>query len=216
MVNKYLPIVFLFIFLALPLVTAQKDPTFQFNKQFDLKRPCSNNGFFCDSGYECNLTLIYPDGNLLVNNQITADQVSFRNITISQASNNQLGVIEAIHSCNNGTQAGLDTFDVIITADGKEFQAFPNQFFIIIIGLMMVGAGFVMDRLRMFKHMGSILLIIMGVVTLYPGYNFINYSTLLGKALGIILIGLGFYFWIEDSFSRDKQEEGFDQKPLLE
>ena len=80
----------------------------------------------------------------------------------------------------------------------------------------MVGVGFVTERLRMFKHLGSILLIIVGIITLYPGYNFINYSTLLGKALGFILIGLGFYFWIEDSFSRDKQEEGFNEgKPLF-
>ena len=214
--RKLFCICLFFIFLALPLIIAQEDPIFQFNKEFDLKRPCSDNGFFCDSNYECNVTLIYPDGSLLINNQVMTNQVSFRNITISRINNNQLGVLEAIESCNNVTRAGLETFEVTITADGKKFQAFPNQFFILILGLVMVGVGFVTERLRMFKHLGSILLIIVGIITLYPGYNFINYSTLLGKALGIILIGLGFYFWIEDSFSRDKQEEGFNEgKPLF-
>ena len=50
----------------------------------------------------------------------------------------------------------------------------------------------------------------MGVITIYPGYSFINHTTLLGKALGFILVGLGFYFLIEDSFSRNKQEDSFD------
>lgn len=208
---------FLFIFLALPLAIAQEDPTFQFNKEFDLKRPCSDSGFFCDSTYQCNITLIYPDGNLLVNNQIMTNQVSFRNITILQPNNKQLGIIKGIESCNNVTLAGLNTFDVIITANGKKFQAFPNEFFIIILGLVMIGAGFVTERLRLFKHLGGILLMISGVITLFPGYNFINYSTLLGKSLGAILIGLGFYFLIEDSFSRDKQEEAYgDGRPLFE
>ena len=208
---------FLFLFLILPLAIAQEDPTFQFNKEFDLKRACSDSGFFCDSTYECNITLIYPDGNLLANNQVMTNNVSFRNITILQSDNNQLGIIEAIESCNNVTRAGQKTFDVVITADGKSFQAFPNEFFIIILALVMVGAGFVTERLRMFKHLGAILLMISGVITLYPGYNFINYSTLLGQSLGAILIGLGFYFLIEDSFSRDKQEEGYgDGKPLYE
>lgn len=214
MKQSYL-LAFIFLFLALPMLQAQEDPTFQFNKQFDLKRPCSDSGFFCDSAYECNITLIYPDGNLLVNNQVMTNKVSFRNITITQPNNNQLGFISAIESCNNGTRGGLNTFDVVITADGRKFQAFPNQFFIIILGLLMVGTGITMNRLRLFKHLGAILLIISGIITLYPGYNFINYSTLLGKSFGAILIGLGFYFWIEDSFSREKQEEGFDSEESL-
>jgi len=208
---------FLFIFLALPLVISQEDPTFQFNKEFDLKRPCSDNGFFCGAGYVCNITLIYPDGGLLVNNQIMTNQGSFRNITVLQPNNSQMGFIEGIESCNNVSLAGLNTFEIAITADGKKFQAFPNQFFIIILGLLMIGGGLAAERLRMFKHLGSILLIIMGIITLFPGYNFINYSTLLGKTVGFILIGLGFYFWIEDSFSRNVHEEGFnDWKPLFD
>ena len=56
-------------------------------------------------------------------------------------------------------------------------------------------------------------MMIMGVITIYPGYSFINYTTLLGKGLGFILIGLGFYFLIEDSFSRNKQEDRFESQP---
>lgn len=199
------------IALILPTILAQ-DPTFQFNKQFDLKRPCSDRGFFCGTGFDCNITLINPVGDVIVSNQAMTSNVSYRNITVSQALNNQLGVIKATESCNNVSNAGLKTFDVVITADGKEFQAFPNQFVILILALLFVTVGTINDRLRLFKHLGSILLIILGIITLYPGYNFINWTTLLGKGLGFVLIGLGFYFFIEDSFSRDKQEEYYDSQ----
>ena len=216
---KFKSILFLFValffFLGFPLVIAaesEEPPTFQFNKQFDLKRICEVNGFYCDSAFVCNLTLTYPDGTSLINNQLMTDMVSFRNFTINQTQNNQLGIVKAIQSCNNVSNAGAETYDVIITADGNKFQAFPNQFVIIIFAVFMIGVGTVMDRLRLFKHLGSLLLMIMGILTLFPGYNFINHSTLTGLALGSVLIGLGFYFLIEDSFSRDSQEEGFDSQ----
>lgn len=211
--SKILFSFFVFLIIALPMVMAkEEDPTFQFNKKFDLKRMCSDGGFFCGSDFKCNITLIYPDGRLIINNQRMTDQVSFRNITVLQSQNNQLGFIKAIESCNNVSNAGSETFDVAITADGKKFQVFPIEFVVIIIGLVMVGVGLIVDRLRLFKHLGSIIVMIMGVVTLYPGYSFINYSTLTGKVIGFVFIGLGFYFMIEDSFSRDKQEETYDQQ----
>ncbi len=205
----------LFIFLVLPLAIAaesEESPTFQYNKAFDLKRVCIVDGFFCDSAFVCNLTLTYPDGTSLIDNQLMTDSVSFRNFSITQVQNSQLGIIKAIQSCNNVSNAGAETYDVIITADGNKFQAFPNEFVVIIFAVLMIGVGTVMDRLRMFKHLGSLLLMVMGILTLFPGYNFINYSNLTGLSLGSIFIGLGFYFLIEDSFSRDTQEGGFDSR----
>ncbi len=57
--------------------------------------------------------------------------------------------------------------------------------------------------------MGSMVIIVMGIITLFPGYSFINWTTLLGKALGFGLIGVGAYFLIDDAFSRDEQEVHF-------
>lgn len=209
---------FLFVMILAVSVSAQQTldqqiPSFQFNTDFDLKRACFNNGFFCETSYVCNITLIHPNGELLVDNQIMGDQGSYRNISVAQASNNQLGFIQGIESCSNVTNAGPDTFTIAITGDGEPFQDFPQQFFIIIFAFALIVLGIIQERLRLFKHMGSILMMIMGVITLYPGYSFINYTSLLGQALGFILIGLGFYFLIEDSFSRTKQEDKFDNEP---
>lgn len=212
MEGKY---IFLFLFLLVgtsQFVLSEENPSFQFNTEFDLKRPCFDNGFFCSADFVCNVTLLYPDGTLLVNNSIMTNQGSFRNITIPQIDNNQLGFVTGIESCSNTTLGGPDTFTIEITGDGNEFLQFPHQFTFIIFALLMIGIGMVNDRLRMFKHLGSMLMMVLGVLTLFPGYSFINYSNLLGLSLGTILIGLGFYFLIEDSFSRNKQEDRFESE----
>lgn len=216
MKNKFI-FLFILVFLVSTVYAQQtleeQIPSFQFNTEFDLKRACFNNGFFCDSSFTCNITLISPNGEVMINNLETSNQDSYRNITVSQTLNDQLGFVQAIESCSNSTNAGPDTFTIAITGDGKPFQQFPQQFFIIILALTLVVIGLTQEKLRMFKHMGGILMMIMGVITIYPGYSFINYTTLLGKGLGFILVGLGFYFLIEDSFSRNKQEDSFDSQP---
>ena len=209
--KKLMAFLFIGIFFV-SLVGAEQEQTFQFNKEFDLKRGCSNAGFFCDSSFVCNITLIYPDGSLLKNNVIMGDFTSYRNVTINQTENNQLGFIKAIEVCNNGTWAGDETFNIVVTADGKKCQNFPIHFVVIIIGLVLMGTGAMIEKLKMFKSMGSMVIIIMGVITLFPGYSFINWTTLMGKAIGFGLLGMGFYFLINDAFSRNEQAENFEQK----
>ncbi len=208
----------LFLLLVVGVVDAQETiaeqiPSFQHNVEFDIKRPCFDQGFFCSSSFVCNITLLYPNGELLIDNSLMTNQGSFSNITVSQPLNNQLGFIRAIQSCNNVTSGGGDTFIVAITGDGKPFEIFPQQFVIIILSFFMIAIGMFNDQLRLIKTTGSIIFMIMGVITLYPVYSFINHSTLFGLTLGTSLIGLGFYFMINDSFSRDIQEESYDQEP---
>lgn len=211
---KYaIKILFLFaVLLAVPIVVAG-DLSFQHLREFDVKRACSDRGFYCDSNFGCNLTVFYPDGNIMIENRLMTNNISFRNVTIEQGLNTELGEHEAIMSCNNGTTAGQETFAITITADGKNFNIFPFQFVIIIFSGLLVGLGFASERVRMLKHLGSIMFLVMGVLTLYPGYAFINWTTLPGKIMGFVMIGGGFFFLIEDSFSRGKQTEYYSQEP---
>ena len=101
--------------------------------------------------------------------------------------------------------------DFILTADGNPFEAFPNQFGVILFGFILIMFGLLNVRYTLLKHMGSMILMVMGVLTLYPGYNFINHTTLFGLALGSALVGIGFWFLVEDSFSRTGQEERYYQ-----
>ncbi len=206
--KKILLILFMGMFF-ISLVSAA-NPTFQVNTQYDLKRACSSEGFFCDSVFDCNITIVYPDGNLIVDNILMTDQVSFRNVTINSSQNVELGQHSAIMSCNNGTNAGLDTFTIDVTANGEAFRSFPIEFIVIIFGFLLVGIGAFFEKVKLFQSIGSMILIVMGMVTLFPGYSFINWQTLTGKALGFGTIGIGFYFLLANSFSRDEQEKYYE------
>lgn len=206
-------LVFLLVFLVLPLTSAQDELIFKYNQEIDFKRTCLNNGTFCSSSALCNLTLMYPDGTLMVNNQVMSSNGSFWNITIAPILNNQLGIHKTIVQCTDGTTHGAETLDIIITGDGKPPQDFPIQFGVILFGFFLIVSGFVNERLRLFKHLGAILIMILGILTIYPGYSFINWTTLFGKSIGFVLIGGGFYFLIEDNFSRREQQEGYEQSP---
>ncbi len=81
-----------------------------------------------------------------------------------------------------------------VTADGNPYRNFPIVFGIIIVGLLfLIFATALKKQLNtnLFKVFGSVLFIIAGVITLYPGFNYTNYSTLDGLALGLVLIGIG-------------------------
>lgn len=215
-------ILFLFVPLASAAVSDSEELSFQHDKTFDLKRACANNGFFCGASTVCNITLIYPDGEILQDNVGMTFTSSYRNLTVPQSLNNQLGWIQAIQSCNNVTDANTDTFKIAITGDGEPPQDFPTQFSIIIFGFLLIGAGLINERMRLFQYAGAMLIMVMGVLTAYPGYSFINWSTLTGKALSSIFIGCGAYFLLEPAFSRNIQtprystlnEEQMEQEEL--
>ena len=205
---------FLFSFLLLIPIISSSDLTFQYGKEFDIKRPCFNNGTYCTLSRGCNLSITYPDGSSLLNNGVMTNNETYSNYTIFSTSNNQLGELSATMMCCDSAPliaCNFNTFTIEITGDGEPYRTFPHQFSIIIMGFLMIGAGFAKENLRIFKTMGAMVIILMGVLTLYPGYSFINWTTLMGKGMGFTFLGLGFYFLIEDGFSREKQVETYQQ-----
>lgn len=205
-----------FLFLVLPLVSAQEittdDITIPFNQLYDVKRQCFNNGTFCSSTATCNLTIINADGHADVANLEMTNQIAFHNRTILV---NALGIGTGTMVCEDsgGDLDGknFDQFRVEVTGDGLKFQVFPYQFFILIIGIFGIGLGKWKEDLGLLQIMGAIIVMIFGVITLFPGYAGINYSNLSGQSLGIASLGIGFWFMIEQSFSLSRQVESFQQ-----
>lgn len=212
-----LAVVFMFVTLTglLPGVNAEIELTIPFNQEFDLKRPCFNNGTYCSSSAICNVTISYPNGDTLTSNQRMTNQLSFHNLTLTNFNISQLGIMPTTMICNDpgGDIKGnaVDTFEIEVTGDGFKPNVFPIEFSIFILGIVLVFVGKFKEDLSLFTTFGGIILMVMGVVTLYPGYSGLNYSTLQGQLIGVGGIGVGFFFMIERFFSRDKQVEYFDQ-----
>lgn len=207
--KKIFAAIFLGIFL-ISLVSPQL--VFRQGTEVDLKIVCINAGF-CTSAAQCNVSVFSPT-ELVILNGTQATQsanLAFHNITLNTTQTIELGGYRVGGFCKDGSVTQVVDFTFDITADGKPFQAFPNQFALIGLAFILIITGLLNVRLTLLKYMGSITLMIMGVLTIFPGYNFINHTNLFGLSLGTVLIGTGFYFLIEDSFSRGKQDERFNR-----
>ena len=200
------------ILMGIFLVALVSGLTFQQNKEVDIRIVCINAGF-CSSTTDCNVSVFAPDQTTLLSGvqaTPTANLASY-NITLDSTQTSQFGEYTVGGFCLDGSVTNVIDFTFDITANGKPFEKFPNQFVIILLGFILIMFGLFNERYSLMQRMGSIVLMVMGVLTLYPGYNFINHTTLFGLALGSTLIGMGFWFLIEDSFSRTDQEETFNQ-----
>ncbi len=215
---------FLFLFIVLaslsvPTVVAvevtREDFTIAFNKNYDIKRFCFNNNTACSSAAVCNITIIQPSGNLLLDNALMTNQDTFHNITLISNQVDEFGDHLSVMTCDDTggdlSGNGFDPFIIRVTGDGQRFDVFPIQIVFLIMGVFGIALGKWNDKLNFLKTMGALLVFVIGVVTLYPGYSGINFSTLTGQVMGFVSIGSGFWFMIEDTVSHDRQVETFDQ-----
>lgn len=158
--------------------------------------------------YNHHSELIFTNHDLTFNDTIEAWEVLVRGGNFTE-----LGAYDYLVHCNNTVLGGAVAVEFEVTADGRVREAFPHQFFVILLGLVFIILGLAKERYKMFKSIGSLMFMVMGLITLFPGYGFINWTTLLGKVLGFSLIALGFYFLIEDGFGRGtEQEERYSQE----
>lgn len=154
--------------------------------------PCTNSNGICASAYTCNVTQINPDGELIVQGVNAVKNYNDYNVSLS--GNTKFGVYTLDIICNNGTANQLDTYYYEVTADGNPFRSLPQVLAIALFGLLLlIGTNIYKVDMKtdIFKIFGAMLLIIAGIITLYPGFNYINYSNLEGLGLGVILIGVG-------------------------
>ena len=213
MQSEHKKIMLVFIVAMFFISFASADLVFKQRETVDIKIVCINAGF-CTTAAQCNVSIFSPTEIVLLDGVEATQSASlaFHNITLNSTQTSQLGTYRVGGFCKDGSVTQVVDFDFDVTANGEPFQNFPTAFVIIILGIVFVILGFFKERLKLFKHLGSIVLMVMGVLTLFPGYSFINWTTLTGKVMGFSLIALGFYFLIEDAFSRDEQDERFTQR----
>ncbi len=232
---KFLPL-FLFIFLfSFSLVAAQ--PPFEaviLNQGIDIAFPQidvlklnsdfefhfhvvnNSNGVMLDNTtVNCGFHLFNSSGNHIFEDDSVNMDINGDDFTILIDKNNFSRVDDYAYlfGCHNETQniGGQISRGLEVTQDGEVSIVFPQQFSIIALGIILIMFGILNQRYKLLKHMGSIIVMVMGVITLFPGYNNISHTSLFGLAFGSSLIAIGAWFFIEDSFSREEQEQNFHQ-----
>lgn len=190
---------------------------FKQGNNINLKVPCFDGNYSkCTSLTNCNITIFYPDHTILADGVEMTYNENYFNYSLTSEQTNILGEHSAQVLCVTSLDNGFSTFNYLITLSGEEPIIFPIQLSIFALSFILIFFGSMKDRFKMFKSLGSLLAMVMGIITLYPGYGGINFSTLTGLALGSIGIGGGFYFLIEDSFSREIQQQNYEQEPEFE
>lgn len=212
--NKSLLLFFTILFIipvAQAAVIENSDYTFAQGERFDLKRTCILNGTYCAQTTLCNVTVQGPNGNNIFNNSAMTVNPGWSNITfpLLPKTSRFFGFYLGTMTCTDGGVSGAESFFVEQTADGNASQPFPTQLIILVGCFLLLMFGIVVKEHNILKIIPSIGLIVMGTITLYPGYSYINWSTLSGLMLGAISLGIGFYYSLEPYFSRGEQEEGY-------
>lgn len=197
----FLPFVFLFLFLVVPLSSAQTiDFTFKQGGDIELTRPCFSNGTYCSSSTTCNVTIQSPSGDVVIDNQQMTNQGAFYNLSLIGLAWDR-GIYFNSMVCHDSAVGldGSDTFFFQITPSGEADNSLQNLIllgfgFLIIIGTLSIG----------FSKNDPTLVLIGGIVTILLGlYVLLNgisiYRTDFTRNISMVVIFIGSYLTIRTS-----------------
>lgn len=120
-----LTLILMVVYLGIPLVEAQIEPTFVFRQDVekDLKFSCFDEvtGIPCDANYLCNITIQYPNATLMFDNFEATRNPSFYNITLKDTS--VLGFHQYQSYCTNTSAGGFSPeLYYLINSTGEVFN----------------------------------------------------------------------------------------------
>lgn len=173
------------LILCLVLPSCLAIQTFKQNNPVDLKIQCIINGTFCSNTAKCNVSIQYPDGSLLVNNQQMTNQISFYNYTLP--SSNTLGEYPCSATCCDGTNCGTNGCNYLITPTGDSNNlGFYIMLTIIIIGLLVFGVA---TRNIPVTLIGGMITMSWGVYIAFNGFDVFKNAATEFLSIGIIALG---------------------------
>lgn len=186
-------LVAVFLVLLLPALCSASQ-TFKQNNAVDLKIQCIINGTYCSSSAFCNTTISYPNGNLLINNKLMTNQISYHNYTLPNTAT--LGEYLCSVTCCEGTQCGTNDCDYSITPTGFN-NTLGFYFIILIISGVIIGFGFLIKD-AWITILGTFGLYFIGVYTLINGIVGIK-DMITTWALGLVILGIAGYISINSA-----------------
>ena len=168
---KVILAVCILIFLVAPVYAEVQ--AFKLNDPADFKNGCFVKGSPCDSTFECNITLQYPNDTLFINNRKMTHNTGYYNITLPSSSTKVFYAGEMY--CSNTTEAGFETIEFVINPSG----IVPSQertdsltrtiYFMLFISLMLFATGFMVKNFLPLR----VSLFIVGSVVVLIGINLV-------------------------------------------
>ena len=109
------------VLFLLPLVVAD-DPIFKVGEGADLKVPCLNNDSYCSVSAICNATVLFPSGDVFVEDAVMTNSGSYFNFTMNESNTSVIGVYKLQVTCFDGVDAGYSLIEFKITDSGIEID----------------------------------------------------------------------------------------------
>lgn len=168
------------------------DFVYKAGQDIDFKLPCFNNGTYCSTAAQCNLTVNNPDGINLLTNKLMTNQLSYHNYTISKSYTWTYGDFYYSQMCCDGGVCGADDGYFQITPSGSNNQV--GYYVLIIVmayGALLFGTW---KQDIAITTLSSFALVFIGLYVLFYGIDI--YKNYLTNAFAIITIFIGGYIGI--------------------
>jgi len=114
-------ILILLILLIMINVVIADEPVayYHIDDTFNLNIPCYNSGSYCSATATCNITIIDPQVNTLVNNKQMTNSGSYHNITINPT---VVGDYQTYVMCTDGSDSNYNSFIFQVNNVGREIE----------------------------------------------------------------------------------------------
>lgn len=137
--NKSIILIIVFLLIIPFVFSSEVEYTFKKNTITDIKVPCITDAdAYCSSGTNCTITVNYPNGTNMLNNNNMTYTDSYFNYTFNDTSFKTNGLYFVAVNCVGATDNGFTTFNIRITETGKEVTE-EGSFNGIIIGIILLG-----------------------------------------------------------------------------
>ena len=199
--------ILLTIILGIFLITlASASPSFYIKQYepYDITFSCTDDSQllgFCSTGTNCNITIIYSNSTIIIDNQNASNLFNGKfNYSLVSSQTSLNGEYTARVGCSgNGLNNSADfTYEVNpLGKEGKSFDLNPILIFLTIFAFIFIGLGIAI-KIPALGFIGSILLVLAGMYTFI--YGFSGVINLYTQGVAISLLGLGFIFMFSSAY----------------
>lgn len=127
-------VVMIFLFLAL----GSAQPVFKQNKATEINIPCTINGAICSPSAQCQLSIIYPNGTVMVNLQNLTQNAGVFTYPLPSNQTSALGEYEMPITCCDGSACGVRHLTYTITPNGEIATTGKGILYIGILGVLFI------------------------------------------------------------------------------